>query len=247
MVDAIAHQDPAAAREAMVRHLANSHERFMASWRAEGETPPSRPHARRESPHDDHDDACRIHAARDLRLEDVAPPELPAHDVQMKLGAGGICGPTCTTSATAASALRDPRAAGARARGLGIVERIGSAVTRVKPGDKVAVNPSHACGRCDYCLGGRFNLCRACASSAAPAYSRTQGLFRRQFVLGEAQLTRCIEDIALGELACAEPLSIGLHAVHRAGDLVGKTVLVTGGGTIGCMSVMAARRPARPR
>jgi L-idonate 5-dehydrogenase len=52
-------------------------------------------------------------------------------------------------------------------------------------------------------------------------------------VLGEAQLTPVHEDISLGELACAEPLSIGLHAVHRAGVLTGKTVLVTGGGTIG--------------
>ncbi len=39
VVDAIAHQDPAAARDAMVRHLANSHERFMASWHAEGDAP----------------------------------------------------------------------------------------------------------------------------------------------------------------------------------------------------------------
>ena len=43
------------------------------------------------------------------------------------------------------------------------------------------------------------------------------------------------------QIACAEPLSIGLHAVHRAGELAGRTVLVTGGGTIGCMSVIAAR------
>ncbi|TXH63756.1 MAG: FadR family transcriptional regulator [Burkholderiaceae bacterium] len=47
VVDAIAHQDPAAAREAMVRHLANSHERFMASWQAEGETP-AKPPARKK-------------------------------------------------------------------------------------------------------------------------------------------------------------------------------------------------------
>jgi len=66
-------------------------------------------------------------------------------------------------------------------------------------------------------------------------------MFRERFVMGERQLTPVTEDISLGELACAEPLSIGLHAVHRAGNLTGKTVLVTGGGTIGCMSVIAAR------
>ena len=187
--------------------------------------------------------ACRIHAARDLRLEDVTLPELGAHDVQMKLGAGGICGSDLHYfghGRVGAFVIREPLVPGHEASG--IVERIGSAVTRVKPGDKVAVNPSHACGRCDYCLGGRFNLCRSMFFlGSASVFPHAQGLFRRQFVLGEAQLTPVHEDISLGELACAEPLSIGLHAVHRAGDLVGKTVLVTGGGTIGCMSVIAAR------
>ena len=53
---------------------------------------------------------------------------------------------------------------------------------------------------------------------SASVFPHAQGLFRRQFVLGEAQLTTVQEDISLGELACAEPLSIGLHAVHRAGE-----------------------------
>jgi L-idonate 5-dehydrogenase len=116
-------------------------------------------------------------------------------------------------------------------------------VTRVKAGDKVAVNPSHACGQCDYCRGGRFNLCRNMRFlGSASVYPHVQGMFRERFVMGEAQLTPISEDISLGEIACAEPLSIGLHAVHRAGgELLGKTVLVTGGGTIGCMCVLAAR------
>ena len=49
-----------------------------------------------------------------------------------------------------------------------------------KAGDKVAVNPSHACGQCDYCLGGRFNLCRkmfflGSASSSAVRLSCARG------------------------------------------------------------------------
>src|SRR5258706_13732422 len=76
---------------------------------------------------------------------------------------------------------------------------------------------------------------------SASVFPHAQGMFRERFVMGEAQLTPVHEDVSLGELACAEPLSIGLHAVHRAGNLTGKTVLVTGGGTIGSMSVIAAR------
>ena len=186
---------------------------------------------------------CRIHGAKDLRLEDDAPAELGPHDVEMKLGAGGICGSDLhyyQHGRVGAFVVREPLIPGHEVSGT--VARIGSFVTRVKVGDKVAINPSHACGQCDYCAGGRLNLCRHMRFlGSASVFPHVQGMFRERFVMGERQLTPIAEDISLGELACAEPLSIGLHAVHRAGNLTGKTVLVTGGGTIGCMSVIAAK------
>jgi len=186
---------------------------------------------------------CRIHGAKDLRLEDDGPFELAAHDVELKLGAGGICGSDLHYfhhGRVGAFVMREPLIPGHEASG--IVARIGSGVTRVQVGDKVAINPSHACGQCDYCLDGRFNLCRHMRFlGSASVFPHVQGMFRERFVMGEKQLTAIHEDISLGELACAEPLSIGLHAAHRAGELMGKTVLVTGGGTIGCMCVMAVK------
>ena len=186
---------------------------------------------------------CRIHGAKDLRLEDDAAAELGPHDVEMRLGAGGICGSDLhyfQHGRVGAFVMREPLIPGHEVSGT--VARIGADVTRVKVGDKVAINPSHACGHCDYCNAGRLNLCRNMRFlGSASVYPHVQGMFRERFVMGERQLTPVTEAISLGELACAEPLSIGLHAVHRAGNLTGKTVLVTGGGTIGCMSVIAAR------
>lgn len=186
---------------------------------------------------------CRIHGAKDLRLEQDGPFELGPTDVELRLGAGGICGSDLhyfQHGRVGAFVMREPLIPGHEASG--IVARIGSGVTRVKVGDKVAINPSHACGQCDYCLDGRFNLCRHMRFlGSASVFPHVQGMFRERFVMGEKQLTPIHEDISLGELACAEPLSIGLHAAHRAGALMGKTVLITGGGTIGCMCVMAVR------
>lgn len=186
---------------------------------------------------------CRIHGAKDLRLEVDGPAELGPNDVEMRLGAGGICGSDLhyyQHGRVGAFVMREPLIPGHEVSGT--VARIGADVTRVKVGDKVAINPSHACGHCDYCNAGRPNLCRHMRFlGSASVYPHVQGMFRERFVMGERQLTPVTEDISLGELACAEPLSIGLHAVHRAGNLTGKTVLVTGGGTIGCMSVIAAR------
>jgi L-idonate 5-dehydrogenase len=66
-------------------------------------------------------------------------------------------------------------------------------------------------------------------------------MFQDYFVMGERQCYPVHGDISLGELAFAEPLAVGLHGVNRGGDLLGKSVLVTGAGTIGCVTVMAAR------
>lgn len=187
--------------------------------------------------------ACRIHGAGDLRLEPELAGDLAAHEVELRLGAGGICGSDLhyyEHGRVGAFQIREPLIPGHEASG--IVARVGAGVTRVAVGQKVAVNPSHACGQCDFCRAGRLNLCRRMFFlGSASVFPHAQGMFRERFTLGEAQLTPIDEDISLGEIACAEPLSIGLHAVQRAGPLLGRTVLVTGGGTIGCMCVIAAR------
>jgi len=188
--------------------------------------------------------ACLIHGPLDLRLSAETPPPLGPHDVLLRLGAGGICGSDLhyyQHGRVGAFQLREPLVPGHEASG--VVVAIGVQVSRVQPGDRVAINPSHPCGECDYCRGGRGNLCRQMFFlGSASVFPHAQGMFRERFVMGERQLTPITEaDISLGEIACAEPLSIGLHALHRAGPVLGETVLVTGAGTIGCMSVIAAR------
>lgn len=188
--------------------------------------------------------ACTIHAPLDLRLQQETPPALGAHQVLLRLGAGGICGSDLhyyQHGRVGAFALREPLVPGHEASG--VVEQVGAQVTRVKPGERVAINPSHPCGHCDYCRAGRGNLCRTMFFlGSASVFPHAQGMFREHFVMGEQQLTAIAEPhISLGEIACAEPLSIGLHAINRAGPVLGETVLVAGAGTIGCMTVMAAR------
>ncbi|MES2957737.1 MAG: L-idonate 5-dehydrogenase [Pseudomonadota bacterium] len=191
------------------------------------------------------DMACTLHGALDLRLTPREPRALGPNDVRLRLGAGGICGSDLhyyQHGRVGAFVIREPLVPGHEASG--VVDAIGSEVTRVKPGDRVAIDPSHPCGQCDYCRGGRMNLCRRMYFlGSASIFPHAQGLFASAFVMPERQLTPVVEaGISLGEIACAEPLSVGLHAVQRAGaSLLGKRVLVTGGGTIGCMCVIAAR------
>ncbi len=187
--------------------------------------------------------AARIHAKRDLRVEAMPEPSPGPGEVLLRLGAGGICGSDLhyfQEGRNGSFVVREPLIPGHEASAL--VEAVGPGVTRVKPGDKVAVSPSHACGRCEGCRDGREQLCTAMRFlGSASLYPHVQGMFRELFVLGERQCYPVAGDISLGELAFAEPFAVGLHAVNRGGPLLGKSVLVAGAGTIGCLTVMAAR------
>jgi L-idonate 5-dehydrogenase len=186
---------------------------------------------------------CRIHAKEDLRIDRDAEPEVGAGEVLIRLGAGGICGSDLHyyyEGRNGSFVIREPLVPGHEASG--VVAKVGAGVTRVKPGDKIAVSPSQACRRCDYCRAGREHLCRNMRFlGSASVFPHVQGMFAECFVLGERQCYPVSADISLGELAFAEPLAVGLHAANRAGDLLGKSVLVAGAGTIGCLVVIAAK------
>ena len=187
--------------------------------------------------------ACKIHAKEDLRIEQEETPDIQPGEVLLKLGAGGICGSDLHyyfEGRNGSFVVREPLSPGHEASA--VVARVGAGVTRVKVGDKVAVSPSHACGRCDYCRDGREQLCTNMKFlGSASLFPHIQGMFREYFVMGERQCYPVGGDISLGELAFAEPLAVGLHAVNRGGELLGKSVLITGAGTIGCVTVQAAR------
>jgi L-idonate 5-dehydrogenase len=186
---------------------------------------------------------CKIYGAEDLRVESVPEPEPGPREVLLKLGAGGICGSDLhyfQHGRIGNFIIREPLIPGHEISGT--AAKVGSDVTRVKLGDKVAINPSHACGACRACRAGRENLCTSMRFlGSASVFPHVQGMFREYFIMGERQCYPIASAVTLSELAFAEPLSVALHAVNRAGNMLGKSVLVTGGGPIGCLIVMAAR------
>jgi len=187
--------------------------------------------------------ACRIHSAEDLRVESMPDPVAGPGEVCLKLGAGGICGSDLhyfLHGRIGSFLIREPLIPGHEISGT--VTKVGPGVTRVKEGDKVAINPSHACGTCKACRAGRENLCGSMRFlGSASVFPHVQGMFREQFVMGERQCYPIASAVTLSELAFAEPLSVALHALNRAGSALGRSVLVTGAGPIGCLIVMATR------
>lgn len=184
-----------------------------------------------------------IHAAHDLRLEDHAPGSPGPGQMRIRVAAGGICGSDLhyyRHGGFGDVRLREPMILGHEVSGH--IAEIGAGVTGFAPGDLVAISPSRPCGGCRYCLEGLPNHCLNMRfyGSAMP-FPHIQGAFRQELIVDAAQCAPA-GGLTPGQAAMAEPLAVTLHATRRAGDMLGKRVLVTGCGPIGLLSILAARR-----
>jgi L-idonate 5-dehydrogenase len=188
--------------------------------------------------------AVVAYAAKDLRIEEVATPEVGPYEVLMRVGFGGICGSDLhyfNHGGFGAVRLREPMILGHEVAAT--VEEVGAAVTRVKPGDRAAVSPSLPCNACKYCLMGRQNQCVDMRFyGSAMRMPHIHGAFREALVCPEEQVYRISDGTSLEMAALAEPLAVCVHAVRQSGELVGRRVLVTGCGPIGALVMLAARR-----
>lgn len=187
--------------------------------------------------------AIVIHAAKDLRIEERQTETPGANQVLISLKAGGICGSDLhyyKNGGFGPIQLREPMVLGHEVSGE-IVE-IGLDVEGLSIGQLVAISPSRPCKACEYCLRGQPNHCENMRfyGSAMP-FPHIQGAFQ-QSIVADANQCAPADGLQASEAAMAEPLSVSLHAVRQAGNLVGKTVLITGCGPIGIMAILAARR-----
>ena len=187
--------------------------------------------------------AAVLHAPKDLRVESVALPAMGPNDVEVRIEAGGICGSDLHyyfDGGFGTVRLKEPMILGHEV--AGIVEAVGEGVTRVRPRDAVAVNPSRPCGRCRYCLEGLPNHCLDMRFyGSAMRDPHVEGAFRDLLLCDAIQCEPLAPGVPLRLAALAEPFSVALHGVSRAGPLLGKRVLVSGCGPIGCLAVAAAR------
>jgi L-idonate 5-dehydrogenase len=189
-------------------------------------------------------DALVIHAAKDLRVEDVPTDTLGAGQLRVKVRFGGICGSDLhyfNHGGFGTVRVKEPMVLGHEV--AGVIEEIGAGVQGFSAGERIAISPSRPCGACTYCQQGLQNHCLDMRYyGSAMRTPHVQGAFRREIVCDVAQAHKLAGNVSDREGAMAEPFAVALHAVRRAGPLLGKNVLVTGCGPIGAMAVIAARR-----
>ncbi len=189
-------------------------------------------------------EALVIHAPGDLRVEEVPTPALGPNQLRVRVRAGGICGSDLhyfNHGGFGTVRIQEPMVLGHEVAGT--VEAVGPGAEGFALGQRIAISPSRPCGLCRYCQQGLQNHCLDMRYyGSAMRTPHVQGAFRQEIVIETYQAHRLAATVSDGEGAMAEPLSVALHAVRRAGPLLGKRVLVTGCGPIGALVVIAARR-----
>ncbi|UXN65679.1 L-idonate 5-dehydrogenase [Phyllobacterium sp. A18/5-2] len=187
--------------------------------------------------------AATLFGAEDLRVVDVELGELQPNMVRVKFGAGGICGSDMhyfRHARTGDFVVTSPLILGHEVAGE--IVGVGSNVTGLTIGERVAVNPSRWCERCVYCHEGRANLCENIYfMGSASKTPHMQGGFASVFDATAAQCVKVPAELSFQAAALAEPLAVCLHAVRRAGHVKGFSTIVFGAGPIGLLTMLALK------
>jgi L-iditol 2-dehydrogenase len=172
-------------------------------------------------------------------LEIPAPGIREADDVLIKMKVVGVCGSDVhyyTRGKIGSQVVQYPFPVGHE--GAGEVVKIGPAVTSVKPGNRVAIEPTMPCGQCDQCLAGRPHTCRKLRFLGCPG--QADGCLSEFIVMPEHSCYRIPDSMSYDEAAISEPLAIGLYAVNQSIPLKGATVGILGFGPIGMSVLLSA-------
>jgi (R,R)-butanediol dehydrogenase / meso-butanediol dehydrogenase / diacetyl reductase len=191
--------------------------------------------------------AAMFHGRDDLRLEEIAEPSPGASDVLLRVLYAGICGtdvhelqvgPIFTPGQTPhpLTGVVNPVVLGHEMSGE--VLAVGDGVTRVRPGDLVAVYPIETCMNCPRCAEGAFNLC---PTRAAHGLARGHGALAEQTLVRESMAFPLPVGTDPKQAALVEPVSVGMHAAKRTGAAAGDTVAVFGAGPIGLGTALCLR------
>ena len=183
--------------------------------------------------------AAVLHEPMDLRIEEVPMPRPGPDDVLVRMRSVGVCGSDVhywRVGRIGPYVVEKPIILGHECAGE--VVEVGANVGHLKPGDRVALEPGVPDRRCIYCRTGRYNLCPNVVFMATPP---VDGAFVEYLVHPGDFCYRLDPSLSFEEGAMLEPLSVGLYAARRGGVGPGSSVLISGAGPVGLMTIIASR------
>ena len=185
--------------------------------------------------------AVRLHGVKDLRVETVAAPAVPAeHEVTLTVSHAGICGSDLHNFRTGEWIVRTPSVAGHEF--TGVVSALGSDVTHVAIGDRVIVDSRHICGACRNCRDGLGQVCENLGFIGEVI----DGGFAQSATLPARNVMKAPQGVPERHLALAEPLAVALHTLNKLDAPEGAEILIIGCGPIGGLVALLAARAGHP-
>jgi L-iditol 2-dehydrogenase len=185
--------------------------------------------------------AALLTGIRQFEIGQVPEPKLTKDtDVLIRIKTVGVCGSDIhyyTTGRIGSQIIQFPFVVGHEA--AGIVEQTGKEVTRVKPGQRIAIDPAVYCGHCDQCRAGRENTCRELLFLGCPG--QLAGALCEHLALPEICCYPINDSTTFEQATLSEPLAIAVYAVERSHLPARANVAILGAGPIG-MSVFHALR-----
>ena len=175
-----------------------------------------------------------------MTVKDLAEPECGAREAVLEVAACAICGSDIRIFHYGNERVQPPAVIGHEIAGT--VIKTGGQVTRVKPGDRVALGADVPCGKCYWCQNG---MGTNCPINYAIGYQFSGG-FQEYMLMNETLLdfgpvTPIPEHVSFEKAAIAEPLACALHGFELAGFAPGKSLCIIGLGPIGCMMLELSR------
>lgn len=174
---------------------------------------------------------------RQMEMHEVPDPKIVNDtDVLIKMKVLGVCGSDVhyyVSGKIGSQVVKYPFTVGHE--GAGEVIEVGPAVRRVKPGDRIAIEPAMPCWECDQCKTGRPHTCRKLRFLGCPG--QAEGCLSEYIVMPDTSCFPIPGDMSYDEAAISEPLAIGLYGVNSSIPMEGARIGILGFGPIG-MSVM---------
>jgi L-iditol 2-dehydrogenase len=184
--------------------------------------------------------AMMLTGIHEMEMAEVPMPQIKSDkDVLIKMTCIGVCGSDVhyyTTGKIGSQVVEYPYAVGHE--GAGIVEAIGSGVTNVKVGDRIAIEPAISCWECDQCKAGRHHTCRKLLFLGCPG--QIPGCLSEYIVMPQESCFKIKDSMTDEEAAISEPLAIGVYAVKQSIPMSGAKIGILGAGPIGLSVLLPA-------
>ena len=180
--------------------------------------------------------AVALKGKREFELKEIEEPIIDNENVIIKVLKAGICG-----SDLHYFEIGEPNGLIMGHEFCGEVIDPGNR-SDLKVGDRVTALPISPCGACPACLSGNPQYCKSTWTHAVGLSLDNPGALVEKIKVRSDMVLKVPDNVSDEEAAMVEPTAVALHGIHLADVKVGSKVLVIGGGIIGLLSAMFAKK-----